>query len=374
MFAAGPRLSSVELDAARAKRLASLVAWIPWGNLTEQSGSPTARALAQHVNSIRLGSDRVTAIVGRDAVEQLSATQREIAGIISDFVSYTRECWKLEARRKLLPRLGLNRERLGRPEEVRRAARRFFPVLMQGEAFNADLLDEVLAEDSPQGGEELRTALLARLAKSEERAAAAQREPPHPDRRFLLDSLHVLARAAGEFESAVAILAANAERAGGPTRGFVAFLRRLLLGRQLGPKVLVIDLPTPEGEQPRTERVELEPFLQGCRRKAELLASLAEDGPTYTELAGGDDARMVEFIEGQVAELMGQRPAPGLRRAASAPRAEGDPARDGGREELRHQGRRAQARVHDESGGAAPLPAARPCIAGRSRRRGPVHE
>ena len=122
------KLDTAGLDLARLKRLSALVRYLPWAGLSEQSLSPTAKVVAQFVNSIRMGTDRVHAVVAKDAVNQLAQTQRELAILVSEFATYQRERWKAELRAEgELRRSALDRQKTrgeARGEPARAAPRR----------------------------------------------------------------------------------------------------------------------------------------------------------------------------------------------------------------------------------------------------------
>jgi hypothetical protein len=303
------KLDAVGLDLGRLKRLSALVRYLPWAGLSEQSQSPTAKVVAQFVNSIRMGTDRVHAVVAKDAVNQLAHTQRELAILVSEFASFQREHWKAELRAKALPRVPLDRQRPeAKREETLRALRSAVGETMPGSPFYPELAGEVLDEDLSPQAEELRNRLLESLARLEESspAPAPKREPPRPDRNALLDAVRLFARSEAEMQSALATLAVNAERLAGPTRGFSGFLHRLaaaLAGRRA--KEQTIDVEYLEQDVTRHETVALAPFLESVKRKVELMASLGdESGQAFARLTAAADDQLLEFVERQLSDLM----------------------------------------------------------------------
>jgi hypothetical protein len=303
------KLDADGLDLGRLKRLSAIVRYLPWASLSEQSQSPTARAVAQFVTGIRKGTDRVTAVVVRDAVNQLAQTQRELAILVAGFAGYRRERWKADLRSRALPRVSLERTRAeGRREENLRTLRRAVADTMPGSPFYPELAGEVIDEETSPQAEELRARLLETLVRTEEAAAAPapSRAPPRPDRAALLDAVRLLARSEAEMQSALATLTVNADRLAGSTRGLAGLLHRLMdavAGRR--GKERTVDVEYLEQDGTRHETVALAPFLESVRRKVELLSSLGDEtGQAFARLAAAPDAQLLEFVERQLSDLL----------------------------------------------------------------------
>ena len=303
------KLDADGLDLGRLKRLSALVRYLPWASLTEQSQSPTARAVAQFVASIRKGTDRVTAVVVRDSVNQLALTQRELAILVAGFAGFRRERWKADLRARALPRVALERLRSEpKREENLRTLRRAVAETMPGSPFYPELAGEVLDEETSPQAEELRGRLLETLARTEDAAAvqAPRRAPPRPDRVALLDAVRLLARCEAEMQSAFATLTVNADHLAGPTRGLAGLLHRLLdamAGRR--GKERTVDVEYLEQDGTRHETVALASFLDSVRRKVELLSSLGdESGQALARLAATPDEPLLEFVERQLSDLL----------------------------------------------------------------------
>jgi hypothetical protein len=303
------KLDADGLDLGKLKRLSGLVRYLPWANLSEQSQSPTARAVAQFANSIRKGTDRVTAVVVRDAVNQLAQSQRELAILVAAFAGFRRELWKAELRAMALPRVPLDRVRAEtKREDLLRSLRLAVAETMPGSPFYPELAEEVLKEETSAQAEELRARLLETLSRTEEAAAASmpRREPPRPDRNALLDAVRLLARSEAEMQSALATLTVNADRLAGPTHGIAGLLHRLMdavAGRR--GKERTVDVEYLEQDGTRHETVALAPFLEAVRRKVELLASLVdESGQALARLTATADELLLEFVERQLSDLL----------------------------------------------------------------------
>jgi len=303
------KLDSSGLDLGRLKRLSAIVRYLPWAGLSEQSQSPTAKVVAQFVNGIRMGTDRVHAVVAKDAVNQLAETQRGLAVLLAEFATFQRERWKADLRARVLPRVPLDRARPeAKREETLRALRHAVGEAMPGSPFYPELAGEVLDEELSPRAEELRGALLEALTRVEERASAPapKREPPRPDRNALLDAVRLIARSEAEMQSALATLTVNVERLVGTPRGFSGFLHRLLTalaGRREKDRTVDVEYLDPDGT--RRETVALAPFLESVKRKVELMASLGEEsGQAFARLAAAADDQLLEFVERQLSDLM----------------------------------------------------------------------
>jgi hypothetical protein len=303
------KLDTSGLDLGRLKRLSALVRYLPWAGLSELSPSPTAKTVAQFANSIRMGTDRVTAVVVKDAINQLAESQRELAILVSEFAVYQRERWKAELRAKADRKVALDRQKSeAKREETLRELRRTVAETMPGSPFYPELAGEILDEELAPQAEELRGRLLEGLVRIEEPVPAVvpKRAPPRPDRNALLDAVRLLARSEAEMQSALATLSANAERLAGPTRGFIAFLHRLvaaLAGRRA--KERTVEVEYLDADVTRHETMVLAPFLESVKRKVELITSLGdESGQAFSRLSAAADDKLLEFVERQLSDLM----------------------------------------------------------------------
>lgn len=297
------------LDLGKLKRLSAIVRYLPWGSLSEQIPSPTGKVVAQLVNSIRMGTDRVHAVVVKDAVNQLAESQRELAMVVAEFAAYQRERWKATFRGKALARVQLDRQRPeAKREETMRALRRAVTDTMPGSPFYPELAGEVLDEELSPQAQQLRERLIETLTQVPAAAPApvARRLPPQPDRNALLDAVRLLARSEAEMQSALATLTANAERLAGPTRGFSGFVHRLLAalaGRREKERTVEVEYLDPDGT--RHETIALAPFLESIKRKVELVASLNdESGQAFARIAAAADNQLLEFVERQLSDLV----------------------------------------------------------------------
>jgi hypothetical protein len=265
--------------------------------------------VAQFVNSIRMGTDRVTAVVVKDAVNQLAHSQRELAVLVSEFAGYQRERWKADLRGKALSKVPLERSKPeAKREETLRALRRAVAEGMPGSPFYPELAGEILDEELAPQAEELRARLLESLARTEEAvpAAAPMRAPPQPDRGALLDSVRLLARCEAEMQSALATLTVNAQRLEGPTHGLSGFFHRLLaaLAGHL-EKERTVEVEYVEQDGTRHETVALAPFIESVKRKVQLMGSLGDEtSQAFSRLAAAPDEQLLEFVERQLADLM----------------------------------------------------------------------
>jgi hypothetical protein len=303
------KLDADGLNLAKLKRLSAIVRYLPWAGLSEQSPSPTAKVVAQFVNSIRMGTDRVHAVVAKDAVNQLAQSQRELALLVAEFAAYQRERWKAELRAKANPKTALDRQRSEtKREENLRELRRTVADTMPGSPFYPELANEVLDEELSPRAEQMRDRLIESLVREEEHAPAPapKHVPPLPDRNALLDAVRLLARSEAEMQSALATLTANAERLAGPTRGFLGFLHRLvaaLAGRRAKERIVEVEYLDPDGT--RHETVALAPFLDSLKSKVDLMASLGDEtGQAFVRLAAAADDQLLEFVERQLSDLM----------------------------------------------------------------------
>ncbi len=280
---------------SRLPALANLAQYIRWANLTQGSDSPITQVVAEFIDRIKAHSDMMSGRVAATNVGQLGRLSREMVRTVERVAVYQREAYKSMLRRDVAPAVGAE----GTEEQKLARARKVFATALKGKAFYPELLKEVLAEDSPAGGE-ARAAALARLS------SLLQNEGPTPssnDRVSLMQAVRALAAAASPLADCVVKIAEidQAARKEREPKGLRALLRRL---RHAKPETPAYRIEYLDGAVMRAETIAIDAFLDEVTRQSRLLAALTRrDGPTADRLRRAGDRSLTEFLDRQLATL-----------------------------------------------------------------------
>jgi molybdopterin converting factor small subunit len=298
------------LSRSRLKRILVLAAYIEWTHLSESSTSPTTAALASLISRIRLGSDSMSTSLLKNAVGQLEITVGQILALLKEVLSFQREQYKLELRRKVFSQLSelpdLGPDNL---EPARKSVRKLFPQAMPGERFEEELAEEVIAEDFLNPGGERQAAVLKSLAVPEARSRQPTRIPSF--RQILLEAVRALVKTHYPLADAWKKVSEN---------HLVLESRRMSLGELLrrwlrriahpgdARTIYEVEYFDPASATSRLERIDFGLFQQEVQTKVRLYASLTDPaGTAQHRLETASEGQIFDFLSRNLAELQGIR-------------------------------------------------------------------
>lgn len=295
------------LGLARLKKLSSLISYINWLELGESSKSPTTKAFARVFMKVRMGSDTMASQILKDSEIQIIKTTRVLRALLAELIAFSRESWKADVRRIVLPTLSPGpAEGHARREELLRSIRRAFAIRMPGKPWYPSLVEEIADEDLAEDAEARREKVLASL----EVAAQLQTKVTEaPDgRTILLEAMRLLGRPNEELVTAITVLEEN-ERLLVDSRGSRGGWLKRLFGTASAPKtadrVYKVQFAEPGVPTPKTETIDFPPFAAEVRKKSSLLASLAPGtGPAFKRLAATSENQLAGFVDKQLNELL----------------------------------------------------------------------
>ena len=280
------------LTPARLRRLTDLFCYIRWDRLTATGGSPATAALAELVDLVRGGADRMSAQIVGDAIGRLAANVQEVLQVLDAAGLHRREAYKLRLRR-ILPQL------TGPPTDE--AAQIRAACAREGiEPFRPDLAAQVLAENRGEGAEEVLKQLAVRTEK-----ASAPKKADHKD--LLLKAVRTLAAAGRELQDCAVKIAGNHEQFGERRprfgHGLARFIRRIAGGK---PPSAVYKIEVADGRSstPRPEALILDPFLEELRKRGRLLSALAlSQSSASVRLHQASEDQVLQFLGKQITAL-----------------------------------------------------------------------
>jgi hypothetical protein len=298
-------LELASLGLARLKKLSGLMTYINWLEFGEGSTSPTTRAFARAFMKVRMGTDTMASQILKDCETQCVKALQQVRAQIAELVSYNREAWKGELRRKVLSQVPLAAgEGRGRKEEALRAIRRGFTQSMEGKPWYPALVEEILEEELAEDGPARRAKVLASLAVAEPK----REEGPAPDgKAILIEATRLIARPHEELATAIAVLEENEKVLRESQAQGGGWLKRLFGGGEKPgtSREYKVEYTEAGTAAAKTEVIDFPAFIPEVQKKSSLFASLATGtSPAARRLATTDETQLAAFVDKQLNELL----------------------------------------------------------------------
>jgi len=294
------------LGLARLKRLSSLISYINWLEMGESTKSPTTKAFARVFMKVRMGADTMASQILKDSEVQIVKTTHQIRALLADLMSYSRESWKADIRRVVLPALPQSAaEGRSRREEMLKDIRRVFANRMAGTPWYPSLAEEVVDEELAADADERKAKILASLAVT---APVNPKVTEATDARtILLDAVRLFSRPSEDFATAIVVLEENERLLAESRASGGGWLKRLLGTAPAGKtddRVYKVQYADPGVQTPKTETIDFPQFSAEVQKKSSLLAALASGkGPAFRRLAGTSEEQLAGFVDKQLNEL-----------------------------------------------------------------------
>lgn len=293
------------MDLGVLKRISSLLSYLDWGSFGESSHSPTTRALARLVTSVRMSKDGMSSRVLQESQTQMEKISRDIAARVAELEAWHRESWKAEVRAKVLPRVPPHAAVTGEERTARALViRKTFEQAMPGSTWHPQLIQEILEEDKAAGSVERMERLIAALAVP--RPATSDPRNAPPSRGALRDAVRKVSKAAGEIGYCEDVLVENEHAIEMRKLSFFQRIRRWFqksLGR-LDDRFYEIELRPSPGADVKTETIDFLKFVSEMNEMKSVLAEITASGsPGHRRIEAMDEEQLSDFLDWQLREL-----------------------------------------------------------------------
>jgi hypothetical protein len=300
------QFSTEFLTMGRIKRLLALTKYFNFSQFSETSTQLNTRTLSELAAMVKKGTDQFSSGIIGDALAQLDRASRDILAALKELASYHKERYKLELRQLVMPGLALDATlAVTHREDALKLLRRKFAEVAGERPFYPELAEEVLLEDFSADGPSLRDGLLKRIEVKEEKKAEGGKEKSF--RGVLLDGARALSGAAYPLEDALSKLEEDSVLLESRDQGLGARLKRMLR-RLFSPedkglvyRVAVLD---PVSNQRKPEDLDFGRFVEEARKRAALVASLAQrNGASIKRMEGLPEDQAYKFLQRNIEEL-----------------------------------------------------------------------
>lgn len=297
-------MSSMSMDDI--KKLAELIKYFRWDQMTETSSNLMTRTLAGAVGKIKQGSDDLSFKILGDALTQLGKISKTILSLLKEISVYHRESYKLEFRERVLPEVKLSSAIVqNKQDDALRMVKQQYPKLMSGVPFYQSLIIEVLQEEYGPEAADSKEALLRNL--DVQQAAPKKKKQKIEFSTYLLDGIRMLATAGTQIQTAVKKLEDNNTFLSDKKLSFGERLKRWLSRvSSKGPDAQFYEIEyfDPDSTGAKTEKLNFTQFISDAKRRSVILGNvMSKMSPSYRQLEQAQEDKILDFLASNLAEV-----------------------------------------------------------------------
>jgi len=173
------------LTLERIRKIAGLVRYVDWINLTPDSKSPNTKAFSELTNNAKAGGDSLTLSIIGESLTRLPKCTATIMGILRDLTAYNKENYKLNVR-NAIPNMQASEANAG-------AIKKKMSAALPGVPFYSEFIEELIKEDFSGDGPAMKEAILKSLKVADEKPKAAKPKTSYKD--ILISGIQALGSA-----------------------------------------------------------------------------------------------------------------------------------------------------------------------------------
>lgn len=292
---------SVEgLSMPELKRLADMVAFWRWNQLSAHASHYSTALLGEHVHRLRETLDHMAVSIVNENLNQLVRSQRRIMDLLKTIGSYRREQYKLEVRQRIT---GHMEQADVNPEEIEPTVstiKKAYKSSDLRDPFYPELIREIVEEDFTERGRQLREAKLQAI----EQESGSEQNKRHTQKAnlktILLDAVRAIANTSRHLQTCVEKLTESSEVYESRRRGIWVRIKRWLYRTAQGSPPAVTyhisysDITT---SARHTEEVDFNALMDEVSKKAKQLAVLLNaNSRAAVRLEAAGESQILSFL------------------------------------------------------------------------------
>ena len=283
------------LNLDRIKRIAGLIRYVDWPNLTPDAQEPMTKALAVLANSSKVGVDTITLSIIGESLTRLSRTTISSMTMLKGLSHYYKESFKLEVRQKITQGMSESDANL---ENIRKK----FPAVMPGAPFYRELIEEIIKEDYSPNSNDLRDSVLNMLKVKAPKTKTAK--PKIDFKIILLDGIQVIGSTGAILTEIGSKLDENQIIMENHKKGFFEAIKELI--RQITkaepePIIYTVEYLDQTKGIPVKEKVNFSDLRDTMEKKTRILNSFVR-GPAYQKLSAMPEDQIITYLEKNIKE------------------------------------------------------------------------
>jgi len=275
------------LTIKRLNKIAELLRYINWLQLTPTSTNPPTKFVADALQKIKMGTDNISTQIIVDSCNQIQKNIKEIHTLLDEIIVVSRELYKFEVRKKVLPHIQNDLKLLANNQDgALKAIKGIFPKYITKKPFYISLIKEILQEEYSDSSENLRQSILSRLKVKENKPKQIKKKIDH--KPLLIQGLRIIASTGFHIRDAITKLNHNhttyENRKIGIGQKIILFLKKLIRGKEdsLSYEIEYFDTTT---ASTKTEKLNFQIFIEDLDKKAKFYNAISNKASsTYTRI------------------------------------------------------------------------------------------
>ena len=283
------------LNLERIRKIAGLIRFIDWVNLTPDSKSPNTKAVAEITLNSKAG-DQITLSVIGEALTKLSRCTASVMGILRDLTVYHRENYKLAVRGAIRGMSAADATIANVKKKIASAA--------PGAPIYQEFINEVINEDYSDDGRSLKETVLKSIQVPSGKSKSAK--PKVDYKAMLIEGIRAMGLSSSVMIEIAQKIDENEQTLANEKRGLwtklVKIIRSMLNSE---PESVVYDLVFTDpvkGTQSR-ESLNLRQFRADLERRIKILSGMNGQGPVITKLRAMQEDQIFGYLERTIRDV-----------------------------------------------------------------------
>jgi len=289
------------LNIGRIKRIVSLIKYFRWSSLEANTSNIVSRTIAEFINRLKRGTDKISTQIIADSVNQLAKTVKLISVVLSELANYHKELYKIEVRKNIISKMD---EKLDFTNGLK-TIKRLFPRSLPNFSFYPDLIKEILAEELTPEGPELKAKILDKLKIEVDKRKEEKKEASH--KGILFQAIRYLASSGFQLEDVVNKLTDNnvvyQSRKVSFSERIKRWLKKVFGGVDEGQnyEIEYFDVVT---SATKIEKIRFPAFLEEMQRKAKFFVSISNrSSVAMGRLKEATEEKLFDFLTRNISSL-----------------------------------------------------------------------
>ncbi len=246
-----------------------------WSDFTSTSNNLNTKGLADIIQGVYSGEDKLSAGLLRDSLSHLNKTNKEINKQLKELSHLKKEKYKLFVRKLIFGKVCISEEDLTNPARVLKETRKLISEKNKKTPYYSDLIIEIIKEDYSPDSNLKHEAVLKNLSSNEKINKTITQEKNY--RPILLDGLKILGNSAPHFNEALEKIKYNDEIIfKQDLSGFHKFIQALKKAFNISPKKkeITITIENSATQTKTREKIDYNAFINDMSKKNILYSNI----------------------------------------------------------------------------------------------------
>ncbi|MCR4954310.1 MAG: hypothetical protein K6A43_09570 [Treponema sp.] len=298
------RFSVENLTIPIIKSMLEINAVFAWNNLSLGNAKPNTKGLSEILNKIKTNMTNISLSVISDNSENCSKSVTKINALLSELADFQKELYKGRLRKDLFTHPDFDKEKaFSNPENELAEIKRLYPKVIGKKAFYIELINEIIEEDQSSKKEELRAALLEKLAvKTEVKKVVKKEVDPKEYLMLAVNAIGGLSPILVLLEQKLTenfdVLYAKKKTLG----AIIKAMFRKMFGLKEPEKIVTVVVTNPKTAMKSQHKIKVNELMIDIDHKQKLYTSFASNGPELEKIKAAAEEAIISFVNKQISE------------------------------------------------------------------------